>query len=316
MATGGNRWGRWWQGAVHVGMGLALCLGAGLAQAQAVQAPASTGGPAPSQLREQLAKLQAQAAANPFRAPVYLQSVEAADRLQGEVYARLEQPFEQARAALAGADRWCAILILHLNVKYCRAEREGSVDVLQVGVGRKFDQPLADVYWVRFGFRVVRAAPDFLQVALEAPTGPMSTRDYRIMVEIGPAEDGRALLHMTYAYGYGTAARWAMQAYLATLGSDKVGFSVVGQRADGQPMYVGGVRGVVERNTMRYYFAIESHLATLALPAAEQLPRSLERWFDATERHALQLHEMDRADYLAMKRNEVQRQATEPPPPR
>ena len=57
-----------------------------------------------------------------------------------------------------------------------------------------------------------------------------------------------------------------MQGYLATIGRDKVGFSIVGSRADGQPVYVHGTRGVIERNTMRYYVAIEAYLSTMALP--------------------------------------------------
>ncbi len=57
-----------------------------------------------------------------------------------------------------------------------------------------------------------------------------------------------------------------MQGYLATIGRDKVGFSIVGSRADGQPVYVHGTRGVIERNTMRYYVAIEAYLGTMALP--------------------------------------------------
>ena len=54
---------------------------------------------------------------------------------------------------------------------------------------------------------------------------------------------------------------------LATLGRDKVGFSVVGRAADGRPVHVEGLRGAVERNTLRYYLAVESYLGALALPA-------------------------------------------------
>ena len=68
------------------------------------------------------------------------------------------------------------------------------------------------------------------------------------------------------------------------------------------------LRGVVERNTMRYYLAIEAYLGSLSAPPAEQQERRLRDWFAATERHARQLHEMERDEYLTMKRNEVQRQ--------
>lgn len=112
------------------------------------------------------------------------------------------------------------------------------------------------------------------------------------------------ILHMSYAYGFGFAARVAMNAYLATAGSDKVGFSVAGKDSDGKPNYVGGVRGLVERNTMRYYLAIEDYVAA---PAASQLEQRLDNWFDATERYPRQLHELDKSDYVTMKRLEAKR---------
>ena len=55
----------------------------------------------------------------------------------------------------------------------------------------------------------------------------------------------------------------AMDAYLAGAGREKVGFSVVERLPDGRPVYVDGVRGVVERSAMRYYLAIESTVDVL-----------------------------------------------------
>jgi hypothetical protein len=72
--------------------------------------------------------------------------------------------------------------------------------------------------------------------------------------------------------------------------------------------YVGGMRGVVERNTMRYYLAIESYLASLQAPPRQHLEQRLGAWFDATEEYPCQLHELDPDEYLSMKRNEVRRQ--------
>ena len=90
-----------------------------------------------------------------------------------------------------------------------------------------------------------------------------------------------------------------------TIGSDKVGVTSTSKDAAGQPEYVGGVRGVVERNTMRYYLAIDAYM-----DAPKQLEPRLAAWFDSTERYARQLHEVERDDYLAMKRNEYKRLAS------
>ena len=99
-----------------------------------------------------------------------------------------------------------------------------------------------------------------------------------------------------------------MQGYLATIGRDKVGFTATGKLANGQPAYIQGVRGVVERNTMRYYLAIDAYLAALAAPPEEQLEKRMQHWYNATDQYARQLHEMERDDYLKMKRSEYQRQ--------
>jgi hypothetical protein len=92
----------------------------------------------------------------------------------------------------------------------------------------------------------------------------------------------------------------------------------VGRRSDGQPIYIGGVRGVLERNTMRYYLGVETVLAAAEpLPASlrlSQSSQSLRDWFVATERYPLQLHEIDSDTYLQMKLRQLHRQETEPPP--
>jgi len=98
-----------------------------------------------------------------------------------------------------------------------------------------------------------------------------------------------------------------MQGYLATVGASKVGFTVTGNEG-GQPSYIGGVRGVVERNTMRYYLAIDSYLKEMDAAPGDQQERRLRNWFSATERYARQLREVEREDYMEMKRAEIARQ--------
>jgi hypothetical protein len=68
------------------------------------------------------------------------------------------------------------------------------------------------------------------------------------------------------------------------------------------------MRGVVERNTMRYFLAIEAHLGALSVPAAGRMEKSLRDWFAGSERYPRQLHEMEQGAYLSMKRREHLRQ--------
>lgn len=252
-------------------------------------------------LREKLAN-------NPFRRPLVLESTQASSDLKGDVYAVVDQPFGVVGPALQGMDHWCDLLILHLNVKGCSFAGKPPAEVLSLVVGRKFDQPLDDGYKVEFAYSTPAATADYLRVQMAAESGPMGTRNYRLALEAVPLDDKRSFIHMSYAYAYGTAARLAMSAYLATAGRDKIGFSITGKGDDGKPVYIDGVRGVVERNTMRYYLAIEAYLGSLSAPPGERQEKRLRDWFAATERHAAQLHEIDRDDYLAMKRHEIERQ--------
>jgi len=244
--------------------------------------------------------LQDRLAHSPYGRPLVLQSTQTSDRLEGEVYARVDQPYPAVQKALQGTDNWCGILILHLNVKMCHAQPTG----LDMALGRKYDQPVDDAYKLHFDYKPVADGPGYQRTELTSGDGPLGTKDYRIAVEVAPLDAGHTMLHMSYAYGFGLAARMAMGAYLSTAGAEKVGFSVTGRDAEGKPSYVGGVRGLVERNTMRYYLAIEDYVAA---PAPAQLEQRLNTWFDATERYPRQLHEMEKADYISMKRIEARR---------
>ncbi|MFZ3039312.1 MAG: hypothetical protein WA115_05945 [Polynucleobacter sp.] len=259
-------------------------------------------------LKERYLALREQLANNPYQRPLYIESSETPDRLAGEIYALVEQPFAMLSPALLGIDHWCDILILHLNVKSCRASSSAS-DTLSLNIGRKFEQPLADTYQVDFLYRVVVDTPDYLQITLSAAQGPLGTSNYRVKLEAVQLDAQRNFLHFSYSYDYGIAARMAMQSYLATVGRNKVGFSIVGHQANGQPDYVGGIHGIVERNTMRYFLAIEAYLGA---PAPQQLEKRLSDWYAGIERYPLQLQNIERSEYLEMKRKEVQAQGSTP----
>lgn len=259
-------------------------------------------------LRAKQVELRQQLANSPFGKPLVLDSSESADGVTGAIHALVEYPYAAAAAALNSPGDWCEILILHVNVKYCRASPAGEGSVLDVRIGRKYDQPLNRAYRVDFAYRVAARASNYLQVRLDADQGPLGTRDYRIVLEAAPVDGDRTFIRLSYAYAFGTAGRLAMQAYLGTIGKGKVGFTVVGTQADGRPQHIGGMRGVVERNTMRYFIAIESFLGALSAPPQARLEKRLRDWFAAIERYPRQLHEMEQREYLDMKRKEYLRQ--------
>jgi hypothetical protein len=259
-------------------------------------------------LRAKYTELDKQLRNNQFQRALYLKSVESSHDLKGEIYAVVDHPFGTVNVALNNPAHWCDVLILHMNVKYCHASSNKADTALTVNLGRKYDQPLADAYRLEFNYREVITTPDYFAVELNAESGPLSTHDYRIWIEATPVQNGRTFVHFTYAYAFGITGRLAMQGYLATIGRDKVGFTVTGKLPNGQPTYIQGVRGVVERNTMRYYLAIDAYLAALTAPPKDQLEKRLQYWYNGTDQYARQLHEVERDEYLAMKRKEYQRQ--------
>jgi hypothetical protein len=259
-------------------------------------------------LRAKYAELGKQLNKNQFQRPLYVDSVESSQDLKGEIYAVINYPFAAVNLALNNPAHWCDVLILHLNVKYCHAASSKAGTVLSVNLGRKYYQPLADAYRLEFNYRGVITTPDYFAVELNAKPGPLSTHDYRIWIEATPVKDGRTFLHVTYAYAFGLSGHLAMQGYLATSGNNKLGFTITGKDSNGRFAYIQGVRGVVERNAMRYYLAIDAYLAALTTPPKDQLEKRMQHWYDATERYARQLHEVERVDYLEMKRREYQRQ--------
>lgn len=276
----------------------------GRPQAKA-ESPAAAGA---ASLRNRYAELRPQFEHSPFNRPLHLESAAGPHASQGDVYAMVEQPMAMVIGALASPDNWCDVLILHLNVKYCRAATRSGPAVLRVVIGRKHEQSLDEAYPVEFAFRVTSSASGYLDVALDAAQGPFGTRDYRIELEAAAIDSERTLLHLRYSFSYGYQARFAMGLYLATSGGDKVGFTLVTPDDDLPPQPVRGLRGAVERNVMRYYLAVDAYLATIAAPEADRFGQSLDLWFDATEAYAPQLHEVDRDTYRSIKRQERARQ--------
>ena len=280
---------------------------AALALAAHAADPPSESSPAAA-LRSRYAAMRERLEHNAFQQRLYLESAERPQSLQGDIWAVVDYPLAAVSGAVTTPAHWCDALILHLNVKYCHPVAYGSETALSVAIGRKYDQSLSEAFRVDFAFRVTAADAEYVAVDLNAAKGPLGTTSYRMTLTAVALEPGRVFLHLRYSYQYGLQARLAMDAYLATGGSGKVGFTRIDDTGDGEARYIGGVRGTVERNTMRYYLAIDAYLGSLAAPAPQRFEQSLERWYSATERYPRQLHEIDRDSYLAMKRREYQRQ--------
>lgn len=262
-------------------------------------------------LRTKYASLSEQLKQNQFKLPLVLESTETANRLLGDIYAVVDKPFGAVSAGLNSPEHWCEVMILHINTKYCHAAAGASGTTLIVNIGSKKPQNLADTSRIEFNYIVDAALPDYLEIKMSAKEGPMGTSNYHIMLDAVALPNAKTFLHFSYSYEVGFAGRVATNVYLATIGRGKVGFTVVGKLPDSQLVYIGGVRGVVERNTMRYFLAIDSYLGATSGVQTELSEQRFQAWYTASERYPRQLHDVSRDAYIVMKRAEYLRQTAQ-----
>lgn len=279
---------------------------AGLLAVQATCAKSIALDPAAA-LRASYAELRDHLESSPIQQGLHVESVDNALTPRGDAYAVISYSFDTAASAFTSPAVLCESLILHINVQYCGAAGSEESPVLSLALGKKKPQRLEDTHRIDLRFHVVKDA-DYLRIALTAREGPLGTSDYLIAMELVALDEDRAFMHIRYAYKQSVLARIATGMYFSTSGREKVGFTVLANAAGGAPQLVRGIRGVLERNTMRYYLAFDAYLHALEAAEPDRFEASLERWFDQTERFSRQLREVDRDDYIAMKRSQYERQ--------
>ena len=307
-----------WIGACVVGAAACttVCLAAALNEVvpPSVSTPAAASAstaaaqPVPPVLLATYQRMSEKLAHNTFGRPLQLDSAETPDGLKGDVYAVVDHPIADVSATLKSASHWCEMLLLHINNRRCKTTGvTAGAETLTLGVVRAYDQAPESAFELPFVYRVVHSEADHLAVELSAPSGPLGTSNYRVALEAVAIDERKTFVHFSYSYDHNMMARLATQAYLATFGSNKVGFTVVGKGTGGEPEYIRGTRGLVERNAMRYFLTLDAYLSERAAPADQQFERRLRHWYSGAERYAPQLHEVDLETYLALKRDDRDR---------
>lgn len=228
--------------------------------------------------------------------PLHLQSQERDGFVQGHIHAVLEQPFAVARAALSEPPAWCALLLLASNVKACESRVTETAARLDLKVAATVRQTADEASLLGFQWRITVSDPDYLRIEMRAEEGPAGTRNYRLYAQLVELDRTRSLLRLSYEFAYSRTGGVAIRLYLATVARAKVGFTM----EDGQP--IRGLRGLVERNTMRYYIALSTYVEAQA--ASQPLEKALRNWYASAEKYPSQLHELTREEYLTMKRIE------------
>jgi hypothetical protein len=279
-------------------------LSAAIAAAWIAWAPWASAQPGAAELRAAYERLAPGLATSGLGRPMVLASAETPAGLKGEVHGVLDQPLATISAALEKPARWCEMLMLHLNNRGCKADEARQELVLSVV--RRYDIPPEQAFQLPFRVHVASAMPDYFDAKLTSGKGPFGTRNYVISLQGIPLANGKSFVRFSYSYEQSSATRVATQSYLSTFGRGKVGFTVVGKLPSGEPELVGGMRGLIERNGMRYFLAVDAYSA-----APDDLEKRLGQWHAATRKFPRQLQDASEADYLKFKRMDHQRMGTE-----
>ncbi|OHB33628.1 MAG: hypothetical protein A2X84_04680 [Desulfuromonadaceae bacterium GWC2_58_13] len=261
-------------------------------------------------LREVYDENQAKLANNSFGLPLFLESFSKDGRVDVDVYGVFDDSFGSVVDALTVPANWCDIAALHPNVKACTYQGQPDAWLLTFYLGRKFYQPPEDSRQVIYNYRNVVRRQGYVDILLAANAGPFGTKDHRIRFEALPLDEDRTFVHVSYGYRDSLFLRLATESYFTTLGSGKVGFTVTGTDRKGEPVYIGGSRGAVERNAVRYYFAIQAFMSSLPFPATSRFSMRINEWYDLTNRFRKQLFELDKKDYHTFKTREHENQLT------
>ena len=262
-------------------------------------------------LHKTFTTLESQLQSSPLKRPALIASSETTDTLQGDLHTILDQPFGALRAMAILPSRWCEVILLLSNTKACRVDGGNVAIKLLVLASSSKGQSTAGATTSEFLFSAQKDEPEYLDIALLAESGPMGTNQLRLQLQAIPLTPARSFLRLHYSYNTSWMGRMAMQTYLQTLGRGKTGFTVV-DSPDSPSAFIGGARGVIERNTMRYFLGLECSLSAKGPESAERFQAMADCWYNAVEKYPVQLHEMDRTEYLTIKAAEYQAGKTKP----
>ena len=240
--------------------------------------------------------------------PFYVESSVSKNASHVDIYGTIKYPFDIVKNELQLPTNWCDIVLLHSNVRASTYKKVNDIWLLTLYNVKKFQDPLKDAYQMNFEYRVIAQRIGFFAISLAAREGIFSTKDHQFRLEAIPLDEERTFIHLRYSYRYSRLGYFLMKSYFSIFGGGKIGFSVIGTDSDGNPVYVGGLRGAVESNVLRYYLTILAYMDTLKIPVEQRFEKRMSQWYDLTARYKRQLFEMEKEEFLTYKRQDQESQ--------
>ena len=214
--------------------------------------------------------------------PLRIQSREQDRHLRVNVYGLVNYPFSQVADVLARPAVMCDFLILNLNVKTCTYLSGNRRANMVIYVAGKNYTPLYRTLQIKPYFELLKRDKNYLRVLMTSSETRRSLRQYSVLVEASPYKN-RTLVRFKSNYRASLIGQTATVAYLKTFARKKVGFTVIGRNQQNQPQYIRGMQGVIERNAVRSYLALQAYLETAGAPPKHRFETRLRRWFELTD---------------------------------
>ena len=161
----------------------------------------------------------------------------------------------------------------------------------------KFSEPLDDAYQMEFVYRVSKLQPVYFDISLTAHEGPDHTKNHQLVLETIPIDKNITFIDLRYSFDYSALGYFLMTIF----GDTKIGFSIIDRHSDGNPFYVEGLRGLVERDVVRHCLAIVAYFDLLKTRPDRRFERRFSQLYDFTTRFKKQFSEMKKEEYLKYK---------------
>ncbi|MEI8190499.1 MAG: hypothetical protein WCI75_12355, partial [candidate division NC10 bacterium] len=250
-------------------------------------------------------ELQEAARRGPFGLPLQVRSEERETLVSAEIHGIIGHPFRALAATFTDPGGWCNFLVLNPNIKTCTFRREAQETLLTLYIGSKSYRAPESATEQVYRFLVRARHPEYAAISLTAPRGLLGTTAHRFEFEAGSVA-GKTVVTLSSSFEPSMLSKLLTGIYLSTLGRDRIGFSREATEAGVPAGYVRGVKGMIERNVMRYYLALKAFLDTSDQPADRQFEARASLAYDLMDLYPAQLRQMEKAEYLEIKSREHQ----------
>lgn len=252
-------------------------------------------------------ELQEAARRGPFGLPLQVYSEERETLVSADIHGIIDQPFRALAATFTEPGGWCDFLVLNPNIKTCTFRREAQETFLTLYIGSKSYRAPESATEQVYRFLVRARQPEYAAISLTAPQGMLGTTAHRFEFEAGSVA-GKTVVALSSSFEPSMLSKLLTGIYLSTLGRERIGFSRAATEPGVPAGYVRGVKGMIERNVMRYYLALKAFLDAGDLPAGRQFEARASLAYDLMDLYPAQLRQMDKSEYLDIKFREHRNQ--------